>query len=168
MCRLDRKSCQQSKCSIQARPLAKKTKVLFLDEPTAGLDPYSRKVIWKILSERKKGCVTFITTHYLDEADFLADRKMIISNGEITCLGTSTFLKNSYNMNYSLDVYSNSIDDTILVDNIIKFYNDGSIKYGPVDLDMLNFAAKNLLDELSIVYKIDRDKIDEVVAKKVF
>ncbi|OUM69513.1 hypothetical protein PIROE2DRAFT_31846, partial [Piromyces sp. E2] len=74
-------------------------KYVFLDEPTTGLDPYSRKNIWEILSRKKKGCVTFVTTHYMDEADLLADRKMIISNGNITCLGTSLFLKNSFNMN---------------------------------------------------------------------
>lgn len=66
---------------------------------------------------------------------------------------------------------SGNVEDIMFLYKQLDFYknhNDGSIKYGPVDLDMLNFAAKNLLDELSIVYKIDRDKIDEFVAKKVF
>ncbi|ORX76763.1 P-loop containing nucleoside triphosphate hydrolase protein, partial [Anaeromyces robustus] len=74
-------------------------KYIFLDEPTTGLDPYSRKSIWDLLSKKKKDKIMFITTHYMDEADVLADRKMITSNGIITCLGTSLFLKNSFNMN---------------------------------------------------------------------
>ncbi|OUM58754.1 hypothetical protein PIROE2DRAFT_47675, partial [Piromyces sp. E2] len=80
-------------------------KYVFLDEPTTGLDPYSRKNIWELLSRKKKGCVIFVTTHYMDEADLLADRKMIIANGNISCLGTSLFLKQQFNMNYTLDIH---------------------------------------------------------------
>ncbi|ORY52247.1 ABC transporter-like protein, partial [Neocallimastix californiae] len=79
-------------------------KYVFLDEPTTGLDPYSRKNIWELLSRKKEGRIIFVTTHYMDEADLLADRKMIISNGNISCLGSSLFLKQQFNMNYSLDV----------------------------------------------------------------
>ncbi|ORX51392.1 hypothetical protein BCR36DRAFT_325611 [Piromyces finnis] len=100
-------------------------KYVFLDEPTTGLDPYSRKNIWEILSNKKKGCVMFVTTHYMDEADLLADRKMIISNGNITCLGTSLFLKNKFNMNYSLDVHVKNMNYINYIDNIIDQYCPG-------------------------------------------
>ncbi|OUM69510.1 hypothetical protein PIROE2DRAFT_19657 [Piromyces sp. E2] len=103
-------------------------KFIFLDEPTTGLDPYSRKKVWELLLENKKGCVTFITTHYMDEADLLSDRKMIISNGDIACLGTSLFLKNIFNMNYSLDIQSSNEKDVSLVDEIIKNTNSNSVK----------------------------------------
>ncbi|OUM65278.1 hypothetical protein PIROE2DRAFT_41833, partial [Piromyces sp. E2] len=86
-------------------------KFVFLDEPTTGLDPYSRKSIWKLLSRKKKDRIIFITTHYMDEADLLADRKMITSNGIINCLGSSFFLKNSFNMNYSLDIHMEESKD---------------------------------------------------------
>ncbi|OUM68097.1 hypothetical protein PIROE2DRAFT_39470, partial [Piromyces sp. E2] len=86
-------------------------KYVFLDEPTTGLDPYSRKTIWEFLSKKKEGRVIFITTHYMDEADSLADRKMIISNGEIECLGSSLFLKNKFNMSYSIDIYLKKLKD---------------------------------------------------------
>jgi len=97
-------------------------KYVFLDEPTTGLDPYSRKSVWELLSRKKKDRIIFITTHYMDEADYLADRKMITSNGVITCLGTSLFLKTSFNMNYSLDIHIEESKDCSIPDNIFNKY----------------------------------------------
>ncbi|ORX87323.1 ABC transporter-like protein, partial [Anaeromyces robustus] len=54
---------------------------IFLDEPTTSLDPMSRRKIWEILLKIKKNRVIFLCTHYMDEADILADRKIIINNG---------------------------------------------------------------------------------------
>ena len=100
-------------------------KYVFLDEPTTGLDPYSRKSIWELLSRKKDGCVIFVTTHYMDEADLLADRKMIISNGNITCLGTSLFLKQQFNMNYSLDIHCKNPNDVFLTDRMLEEFCPG-------------------------------------------
>jgi len=79
-------------------------KYIFLDEPTTGLDPLSRRKIWELLLKKKEGRVIFLTTHYMDEADILADRKLILNEGRIRCLGTSLYLKNHFNMNYNLNV----------------------------------------------------------------
>jgi len=103
-------------------------KYVFLDEPTTGLDPYSRKNIWELLLSKKEGCVIFVTTHYMDEADLLADRKMIISNGNISCLGTSLFLKQQFNMNYSLDILCKDANDSLLTDNILEQFCPGTSK----------------------------------------
>jgi len=81
-----------------------KPRYVFLDEPTTGLDALSKKKVWKYLSNKKQKCTIFMTTHYMDEADLLADRKMIISNGSICCIGSSLFLKRVFNMNYSFDI----------------------------------------------------------------
>jgi len=94
-------------------------KYIFLDEPTTGLDPLSRRKVWDLLLNKKKGRVIFLTTHYMDEADILSDRKLILSHGKIRCLGTSVYLKNHFNMEYSLDIESHSCDQ---VDQIIKKY----------------------------------------------
>ncbi|HEX3649080.1 MAG TPA: ATP-binding cassette domain-containing protein [Pseudonocardiaceae bacterium] len=69
-------------------------KVLFLDEPTVGLDPQSRATMWdEVRRLREEGMTVFLTTHYLDEADALCDRIAIIDNGEIVAEGTPDDLK---------------------------------------------------------------------------
>jgi ABC-2 type transport system ATP-binding protein len=69
-------------------------KVVFLDEPTTGLDPQSRAHMWgEIRRLRAEGMTVFITTHYLDEADVLCDRISIMDNGEIVASGTPLDLK---------------------------------------------------------------------------
>jgi ABC-2 type transport system ATP-binding protein len=78
-----------------ARGLVHKPKVLFLDEPTIGLDPQSRRVIWDLLQDLRKGdsLTVSLTTHYLDEAEALCDRVAIIDKGTIVALGTPQELK---------------------------------------------------------------------------
>ena len=77
-----------------AQALVHEPSVLFLDEPTIGLDVAARKKIWEhIRALRKKGMTIFVTTHYMDEADQFCDRVGIISKGRIAALGTPMDLK---------------------------------------------------------------------------
>ncbi|HUT00497.1 MAG TPA: ATP-binding cassette domain-containing protein [Candidatus Thermoplasmatota archaeon] len=78
-----------------ARGLMHHPKVLFLDEPTLGLDPQSREHIWKYIEKlaKEKNITIIITTHYMDEADKLCDRLAIIDKGKIVVLGSSEQLK---------------------------------------------------------------------------
>lgn len=69
--------------------------VLFLDEPTLGLDPQSRRAIWAHIEELKGDTTILLTTHYLEEADALADRIEIIDEAKIVALGTPDELKSS-------------------------------------------------------------------------
>jgi len=77
-----------------ARGILHYPRVLFLDEPTLGLDPQTRKRIWDYIHElrRREGITIFMTTHYMDEAEF-CDRIAIIDSGRIVALGTPTELK---------------------------------------------------------------------------
>jgi len=78
-----------------ARGLMHHPKVLFLDEPTLGLDPQSRDSIWEYIKRlaREENMTIVITTHYMDEADKLCDRLAIIDYGKIVALGTPENLK---------------------------------------------------------------------------
>jgi ABC-2 type transport system ATP-binding protein len=78
-----------------ARGLIHKPRILFLDEPTIGLDPQSRRAIWDLLIDLRKGAelTVSLTTHYLDEAEALCDRVAIVDQGKIVALGTTAELK---------------------------------------------------------------------------
>jgi len=77
-----------------ARALMHKPKVLFLDEPTVGLDPQTRRKIWDLIKVmRLEGMTVLLTTHYIEEAESLCDRVGIIDYGQLIALGTSDQLK---------------------------------------------------------------------------
>jgi ABC-2 type transport system ATP-binding protein len=77
-----------------AMTLVGKPRIIFLDEPTTGLDPRSRRTMWSIIRELVAGGVTvFLTTQYLDEADQLADRIAVLDQGRLVAQGTSAELK---------------------------------------------------------------------------
>jgi ABC-2 type transport system ATP-binding protein len=78
-----------------ARGLLHTPKLLFLDEPTLGLDPQSRNQLWTHVKSlnTKEGVTVFLTTHYMDEADRVADRIAVIDHGRIVATGSSAELK---------------------------------------------------------------------------
>jgi ABC-2 type transport system ATP-binding protein len=78
-----------------ARGLVHKPKILFLDEPSSGLDPQSRRVMWELLRQiRQESSTTmFLTTHYMEEADALCSRIAIIDAGKMIVIGSPTQLK---------------------------------------------------------------------------
>lgn len=79
---------QRQRFSI-ATALVNKPKVLFLDEPTTGLDPQARRNLWELIKEiQKRGVTVILTTHYMEEAQMLCDRVAIMDNGKIIALDT--------------------------------------------------------------------------------
>jgi ABC-2 type transport system ATP-binding protein len=81
---------------MMARAIFHRPAVLFLDEPTAGLDPQSRLALWEILGElNSEGQTILLTTHYMEEADELCDRLAIMDHGKILALDTPAALKKS-------------------------------------------------------------------------
>jgi len=80
-----------------AASIIHKPKILFLDEPTTGLDPISRNKVWKEIRKlnKEEGVTIFLTTQYLEEADQLADRVGIINEGKLVAEGTVEELKNN-------------------------------------------------------------------------
>ncbi|CAI5723062.1 unnamed protein product [Hyaloperonospora brassicae] len=78
------------------------SKLIFLDEPTSGMDPYSRRFTWNLLQRNRDDRVILLTTHFMDEADILGDRVAIMADGQLCCAGTPLFLKNCYGAGYRL------------------------------------------------------------------
>ena len=96
-----------------ARAIAHNPKVLFLDEPSAGLDPQTRLALWDIIRKlRQRGITIVLTTHYMEEADQLCQRVAIIDHGKILVSGTPEELKNSVGAQrvFQLQLQNASVD----------------------------------------------------------
>jgi multidrug/hemolysin transport system ATP-binding protein len=94
-----------------ARALLNNPKILFLDEPTTGLDPQTRKILWEVISDlrKKENTTVFLTTHYMEEASD-ADYVVILNSGTISAFGTPLELKNKYTADYITLFDANEID----------------------------------------------------------
>ncbi|CAH2291410.1 ATP-binding cassette sub-family A member 5 [Pelobates cultripes] len=122
-------------------------KVLLLDEPTAGMDSCSRFTVWNMLKSRRENHVIVFSTHCMDEADILADRKAVISQGMLTCIGTSLFLKSKWGVGYRLSLDINASCNVDSMTEMITRHISG--------------ASVMLQTETSIIYNLpfrDTDK----------
>ncbi|KAF9922051.1 hypothetical protein FBU30_007846 [Linnemannia zychae] len=81
-------------------------RVIFLDEPSTGLDPHVRRVIWDIINRVKVGRTVVLTTHSMEEADILSDKIAIMTSGRLRCIGTSLHLKDLYGTGFRLNISS--------------------------------------------------------------
>ncbi|MGZ4208507.1 MAG: ABC transporter ATP-binding protein [Actinomycetota bacterium] len=98
-----------------ARAIAHQPSVLFLDEPTAGLDPQSRLALWEMIgSMHRRGITVFLTTHYMEEAESLCDRVAIIDHGEILVLDTPDALKRSIHAETVIELRLEKQDEQLL------------------------------------------------------
>ncbi|CAI5466645.1 unnamed protein product [Closterium sp. Yama58-4] len=79
-------------------------KIVFLDEPTTGMDPVSRRHVWDIMERAKRGRAIVLTTHSMEEADILGDRIAIMAKGRMRCIGTSIHLKNRFGAGFVVTV----------------------------------------------------------------
>jgi len=96
---------------LVATVISSEAEIIFLDEPTTGLDPISRREFWEILKDIGKDRFTFLTTHYLEEAEQLADKIGVLDQGKLIRVGTLEELRRSINYNYSLKLLSKSSSD---------------------------------------------------------
>ncbi|XP_006247716.1 ATP-binding cassette sub-family A member 6 isoform X1 [Rattus norvegicus] len=101
-------------------------RILLLDEPTAGLDPFSRQRVWGFLKERRADRVILFSTQFTDEADILADRKVILSNGALKCTGSSVFLKRKWGLGYHLSLFMNETCDSEQLTSFINHHIPGA------------------------------------------
>jgi ABC-2 type transport system ATP-binding protein len=104
-------------CAMLIRP-----RILFLDEPTLGLDPTARKIVWEKLTsfKREYDTTVFFNTHYMDEADLYSDKIAIIDRGKMVKFGTADELKHSIRR----DIVQFSLNDRSIDDNVSKRIRD--------------------------------------------
>jgi ABC-2 type transport system ATP-binding protein len=95
-----------------ASALLHRPKVLFMDEPTVGIDPQSRNLIFEVVEKlHKEGMTIVYTTHYMEEAERLCDRIGIIDNGEIIAQGTLDELRTSGSMKETVVISFTNLSD---------------------------------------------------------
>uniref|UniRef100_A0A669BGF6 P-type phospholipid transporter n=1 Tax=Oreochromis niloticus TaxID=8128 RepID=A0A669BGF6_ORENI len=111
------------------------SKVVVLDEPTAGVDPYSRRGIWDLLLKYRKDRTIILSTHYMDEAELLGDRIAIISQGKLCCCGSPLFLKSQLGSGYYLTVVKREGLDTSTPSNFSISTSASSNKLPPLIKD---------------------------------
>ena len=78
------------------------SKVILLDEPTSGLDVSARRHLWNMLKKYKKDKIIILTTHFMDEADYLGDRIGVMGDGKLLTCGSSLFLNSNFSFCYSM------------------------------------------------------------------
>ncbi|KAG7961902.1 hypothetical protein I3843_09G039100 [Carya illinoinensis] len=96
------------------------SKVIILDEPTSGMDPYSMRLTWQLIKKIKKGRIILLTTHSMDEADELGDRIAIMANGSLRCCGSSLFLKHRYGVGYTLTLAKSAPTASVASDIVYR------------------------------------------------
>uniref|UniRef100_H0XNJ0 ABC transporter domain-containing protein n=1 Tax=Otolemur garnettii TaxID=30611 RepID=H0XNJ0_OTOGA len=96
------------------------SKVVILDEPTAGMDPVSRRATWDILQQYKESRTILLTTQQMDEADILGDRIAIMVKGTLRCCGSPVFLKRKYGVGYHVIMVKKPDCD---IENIVQLIN---------------------------------------------
>jgi ABC-type multidrug transport system ATPase subunit len=103
------------------------SKIVFLDEPTTGLDPASKRQLWKIISAAKANRAIILTTHNMTEAELLCKRVSIMTDGEMRCLGTPLHLKNKFADGIRMHVNVSADREEEIVAKLKKHFGDENI-----------------------------------------
>ena len=133
-----------------ARAIAHRPKVLFLDEPSAGLDPQSRIAMWEaVRGLRQEGITVVLTTHYMEEADELCDRVAIIDHGKILVEDTPAALKGSIGAQRVYDLDLRSQDNvTTLVQQLQRLPGVVSAESNPTGVRIFAQGSEGLLSDV--------------------
>jgi ABC-2 type transport system ATP-binding protein len=149
-----------------ARGLMHHPKILFLDEPTLGLDPQTREHIWNYIKKlaKEKRITIVLTTHYMEEADMLCDRIAIIDSGKIIVLDTSKKLKNKVGEDIVLIKMDNP---DIAAFKKLKFVTSFEKKDDSIQITIKD-SSKNLQRLLCKIGKIESVEVRPVTLNDVF
>ena len=164
-----------------ALALIGRSKLILLDEPTSGMDVIAKRALWEFLKGYKDNKIIILTTHSLDEAEYLGDRIGIMNEGVYLCSGTSSYLKSKYPCGYNINLI---IDPKVFTNdkrnNIYKklksIDNSAVIKISSKFVLSINFMniSNNIneifkaIDEVKIEYGIENYTVSTTTLEDVF
>ena len=131
-----------------ALALVGNSQLVLLDEPTSGMDVMAKRALWDFLKEYKNDKIIILTTHSLDEAEYLGDRIGIMSNGDFICSGTSSFLKSKYPCGFNLNLLTDSSKfnedkKQQIYNQLLQYEPNLEIKISSKGLFSLNIQSNN-------------------------
>lgn len=133
---------------VLALALVNDPEIVFLDEPTTGLDPQARRNIWDIVQKLKnQGKTVVLTTHYMDEAERLCDRLAIMDNGKIISTGSPQYLIQQAQLPTALIIEKSALDSNVLEKDFSFTQKDGKYMLKTHDI---NTTLQNLISEVHI------------------
>lgn len=156
---------------FMARAMITDPPILFLDEPTTGLDPQSRHALWDYIFDLKgRGKTIILTTHYLEEAEMLCDRVIIIDYGKKIAEGTPDELKQNLKAEKILSITPKNSIGLRVIEEIKEFsgvenaiWHDGSLKIYLKDESVLELIVKQILENAGILeMDIKRASLEDV------
>ena len=142
--------------------------ILFLDEPTLGIDPQARRAVWEYIVQFKGDKTILLTTHYMEEADFLADRIGIMDEGKIAALGTSTELKIGILGKHTMIIYAWNLTQKV-INEMRRKYTEVEVTNGTMIITDKKLDFKEIVDRLHSLGAIVRSAyIKEPTLEDVF
>lgn len=137
-------------------------KIIFLDELTSGLDPKSRKNMWEVIKQLKAdGKTVVMTTHFMEEAEYLCDRVCMMTQGKIAAIGSAPQLIEQFNLNQKISFKAYGIDLSLIekIDGVKKV----SLNNGKVEI---LGQGKNLLKDIVVALSANNAEYDELLFTK--
>jgi ABC-2 type transport system ATP-binding protein len=156
-----------------ALSLVNSAELLFLDEPTTGLDPNARRAIWDVIRGlRSKGKTVILTTHYLDEAEQLSDRVAIMNHGRIVAMGTSDEIIEAHGSGERLEIHgTEELAAYVKANTKLKVeYNGKGLISIAIGQKHDALAALTTIEESGLEWRdlhTRRDSLDDVFVKLV-
>ncbi|MGI8333208.1 ATP-binding cassette domain-containing protein [Actinomadura scrupuli] len=142
----------QAKRLMICRALVHRPEVLFLDEPTAGLDPQTRVNLWSVLRElQAQGQTTLLTTHYMEEAEALCERVAVIDHGKVLASGTVEELKSSAGADTVITVTYDGVPPAQSIDTLRARHDVSKVEVSDGQVRVFAHEPDGLLGELVTV-----------------
>lgn len=145
---------------LVASVLSSDAEIIFLDEPTTGLDPVSRREFWDLMKEIGKGRFTFLTTHYLEEAEALGDRIGMLEGGRLVRIGTLDDLRRSVKHGYSMAIPPGQRQPSLRVEE--GELMEGSFGYRILTSEEEAFSISRDLIKDGIKFTINPVSLDDI------